>query len=155
MTQAESVLSTPPTNTPTTRRRFLSTAATLAAGSAAVALAIPPAAATHDPIYALIETHKVMTAALDAILHEKSRVEGAGGSFDDSPVDAAHNAEEAALTDLVEEVPATLGGVIASMAYITEAAELDHYRYSEDWLLPLIANLCEALKSLSGGSDEG
>ena len=43
MTQADRVLSTPPTNTPTSRRRFLSTAATLAAGSAALGLAIPPA----------------------------------------------------------------------------------------------------------------
>jgi hypothetical protein len=40
------------------------------------------------------------------------------------------------------------------MAYITEAAEKDYYRYNEEWLLPLIANLCEAIKSLSdGGSD--
>jgi hypothetical protein len=44
---------------------------------------------------------------------------------------------------------------VLSTPPITEAAELDHYRYSEDWLLPLIANLCEALQTLGieGGSD--
>jgi hypothetical protein len=148
MTQADSVHSTPPTNAPTTRRRFLSAAATLAAAGTVLASAIPPASAIHDPVYALIETHKAMTAALDATLHEKSRLEGAGRPFDDSLADAAHDAEEAALTELIETVPPTLGGIIASMVYITESAELDYYRYSADWLLPLIANLCEALQSL-------
>ena len=148
MTQADSVHSTPPTNTPTTRRRFLSATATLAAGSTAMALAIPPAAAIHDPVYALIETHKAMTAALDATLHEKSRIEGAGRPFDDSLVAAAHGAEEAALIELIETVPPTLGGIIASMVYITESADLDYYRFSEGELVPLLANLCEALQSL-------
>jgi hypothetical protein len=120
-----------------------------------LASAIPPAAAVHDPVYALIETHKAMTAALNAILHEKSRLEGAGRSFDDSLADAAHDAEEAALTELIETIPPTLGGVIASMVYITESAELDYYRFSEDWLLPLIANLCEALQSLGMSGQEG
>jgi hypothetical protein len=136
----------------TTRRRFLSDTAILAALPAAVALAIPPAAAIHDPVYALIETHKAMTAALSAVLHEKSRVEEARQSFDDSLADAAHDAEEAALTELIETVPPTLGGIIASMAYITEVADHDYYRFQEDHLLPLIANLCEALQSLEVSS---
>jgi hypothetical protein len=148
MTQADSVHSTPPTNTPTTRRRFLSASATLAAVGTAGVLAIPPAAAIHDPVYALIETHKAMTAALDAILREKGRIEDAGRPFDDSLADAAHDAEDAALTELIETVPPTLGGIIASMVYITESAELDHYRFSEDYLVPLLANLCEALQDL-------
>ena len=38
MPEAERMHSMPPTNTPTSRRRFLSAAATLAAGSAALAL---------------------------------------------------------------------------------------------------------------------
>jgi hypothetical protein len=118
-------------------------------------LAIPPAAATHDPVYALIETHKAMTAALDATLHEKSRIEGAGRVFDDSLVDAAHDAEEDALNELIETVPPTLGGIIASMVYITESAELDHYRFSEDYLVPLLANLCATLQSLGMSGQEG
>ena len=104
--------------------------------------------AIDDPVYALIETHKAMSAALDATLHEKSRIEGAGRPFDDSLAGAAHDAEEAALIELIETVPPTLGGIIASMVYITESAELDHYRFSEDDLVPLLANLCEALQSL-------
>jgi hypothetical protein len=55
MTQAERVHSTPPTNTPT-RRRFLSTTATLAAGSAALA-AIPPALAAAAPAGSLDATN--------------------------------------------------------------------------------------------------
>jgi hypothetical protein len=50
--------------------------------------------------------------------------------------------------ELIETVPPTLGGIIASMVYITESAELDHYRFSEDYLVPLLANLCEALQDL-------
>jgi hypothetical protein len=138
-----------------TRRRFLSTVVGIAAGGTAVVLAIPPAAAIHDPVYALIETHKAMTAALDATLHDKSRLEGAGRSFDDSLADAAHDAEEAALVELIETVPPTLGGIIASMVYITESAKLDYYRFSEDYLVPLIANLCEALQSLGASGGEG
>ena len=34
------------------------------------------------------------------------------------------------------------------MVYITESAELDYYRFSKDYLVPLLANLCEALQDL-------
>ena len=82
MTQADSVLSTPPTNTPvdTTRRRFLS----IAAGSA-VAAAIPTAALATapavDPIFNLIEAHRKAHAAHMASLELLNRFErryGAG-----------------------------------------------------------------------------
>ena len=36
------------------------------------------------------------------------------------------------------------------MDYITDAAERDAFRYSEEELVPLLANLCEALRSVSG-----
>jgi hypothetical protein len=66
MTKADRVYSTPPLNTPVdqTRRRFLSTAAGIAAGSTALALAIPPARAADDPIFALIEAHRTTADAL-------------------------------------------------------------------------------------------
>jgi hypothetical protein len=136
----------------TTRRRFLSTTATLAAGSAAVVLAIPPAAAAYDPVYDAIEKHKMAYAALNAVLHEKSQMEGAGQDFDDSLEQAALDVEEAALTELIETVPPTLRGVIASMVYIVEFADYDGYRLQEDNLMPLLANLCEALQSLEVSS---
>jgi hypothetical protein len=36
------------------------------------------------------------------------------------------------------------------MTYITESAGRDAFRYSEEYLVPLLANLSEALKDLSG-----
>src|ERR1700682_2833145 len=70
MIQADSVLSTPPTNTPIdpTRRHFLSQAAGVAAGGAVLGMAIPlpvPAATLQgvpDPILEAIEAHKAARA---------------------------------------------------------------------------------------------
>jgi len=73
MTQAERVLSTPPTNTPidTTRRGFLGgTAAAVAAGNAvnvAALATIRPAVAASAPILAAIEAHKAAFAALENV----------------------------------------------------------------------------------------
>ena len=89
MTQAERVHSTPPTNTPvsqnnpvdaTSRRRFLTNAAGVAAGGAVLAMATVPAAADAaapvaavassgvDPVFALIEGYRTAakTVALAA-----------------------------------------------------------------------------------------
>jgi hypothetical protein len=74
MSEATRVLSTPPTNTPT-RRRFLSTAATLAAGSAALALDIPPALAADDPILAMIAVHKKLRAEWQEISDQLDEAE--------------------------------------------------------------------------------
>jgi hypothetical protein len=94
----------------TTRRRFLSTAAgSIAAGGAVLALATSPASAADDPVFALIETHRAADVALTAVLrkaegHEDDDVVCAG-------VDAAHEAEQSALVDLIEAVPTTIPGV--------------------------------------------
>src|ERR1700754_2880471 len=138
---------------PSTRRRFLSTTAGLVAGGTALAVAVnvPALAATEpDPVYARIETHRAATEALNAVLREKGRLEDAGQESDETLEDAAFEAEGDALTELVEALPSTLGGIIASMDYITDAAERDAFRYSEEELVPLLANLCEALRSVSG-----
>jgi hypothetical protein len=69
MTQADSVLSTPPTNTSLTRRNILGTIA--AAG--ATALTLPPAhaaAPVHDPIFAAIEAHRKAYATMQAAFAE-------------------------------------------------------------------------------------
>ena len=64
MTQADSVHSTPPTNTPTTRRRFLSNAAGVAVGGTALALATAsPRPALAAPAGALDEAHERLKAA--------------------------------------------------------------------------------------------
>ena len=94
MTQANSVLSTPPTNTPvdTTRRRFLAVAAVgsiAGAGSLAFAAAAPndvPAAVTNaspnsvqrDPMFGMIEAHRKADRDFDAALDEQERLERIG-----------------------------------------------------------------------------
>jgi hypothetical protein len=73
MTQADSVHSTPPTNTSATqprssRRAFLVQAAGVAAGGAALGagLPLPAPAATPDPIFAAIERHRGAGIVWDA-----------------------------------------------------------------------------------------
>jgi hypothetical protein len=89
MTQADSVHSTPPTNSPvnTTRRRFLSQAAGVTVGGTLLALetvsatadaASPMAALASsdvDPIFALIEDYRAAASAVPAAAAEYSRRE--------------------------------------------------------------------------------
>jgi hypothetical protein len=151
MTQADCVLSTPPTNTPiagaTSRRNFLTTAAGIAAGGTALALAIPPAHAADDPVFALIEAHKATAVAVNLACAEQSRLEGLGDWDSDGGTDAAHDAEWHALVDLVECVPTTVAGVIASLEYIQELDEQG--RHYDDLTLVLLANLASALQVAS------
>ena len=80
-TQADRVLSTPPTNTPvvSSRRGFLGgTAAALAAGTAVNVAALAtfrPANAASDPIYAAIEAHKAAAAVAVAAVKRNSDLE--------------------------------------------------------------------------------
>jgi hypothetical protein len=68
MTQADRVLSTPPTNPSLTRRKILGTAA---GAAAALAGASPMAAAPGpDPIYAAIDAHRKAHATMLAIFAE-------------------------------------------------------------------------------------
>jgi hypothetical protein len=127
MTQADSVHSTPPTNTPTSRRRFLSTAATLAAGGAALGLAIPPgAAAESDPIYAAIERHKqacivwegaVHVRATFNDLHMTAEQREQRDELDDAVEDTRAPCDQAGI-DLVTTKPTTPAGIVAAIAYI-------------------------------------
>jgi len=87
MTQADSVLSTPPTNTSAitpsspSRRGFLAQAAGVAAGSAVLiggSTVAAPAMASHggpDPIFAAIEAHRRANEATNALLREHSDLE--------------------------------------------------------------------------------
>src|ERR1035437_3650405 len=80
MTQADSVHSTPPKNTPvdTTRRHFLTVAAGASVASvgtlalAAIATGAPPAALAVDPIYAAIERHKAAALIWDAAVNVRA-----------------------------------------------------------------------------------
>jgi hypothetical protein len=127
MTQADRVLSTPPTNTPidTNRRHFLSVAA-----SGAVAAAIPAAALADapavDPIYAAIDAHRQAVAAHDAVTavraafndlnmndEQKAQLAVLGAAVDD-----AWDQLEDAGCDLVNSKPTTLAGVAALCRYV-------------------------------------
>src|SRR3954449_9188867 len=59
----------------TTRRRFLSTAVGIAAGSTALALANPVLAAANDPVFAAIEVHKAARLAFENAVSRGSALE--------------------------------------------------------------------------------
>jgi hypothetical protein len=75
MTQADSVHSTPPTNTSPTRRKILGT---FAAAAAATTIAAKPVAAAAigpiapDPIYAAIDRHKAAGVIWDAAVSTRA-----------------------------------------------------------------------------------
>jgi hypothetical protein len=139
MTQADRVLSTPPTNAPVapTRRRFLSTAAGVAAGSAALALAttsaasdatasaspLTPADASADPIFDLIAGHKKASAELEVAL--SILVEGTVSPDPDQEL-LYGGKEDSARWDLATTVPTTLPGLLAALSYVEDVHEGKH-----------------------------
>ena len=172
MTQADSVLSTPPLNTPTSRRRFLSTTAALAAGSAALGLAIPPAFATDDPIFVAIEAHKAAFAHVIAAIDIEQAVEASIPKEMRSQihetderwlesgkaVSAAWDAEGDAAIELLNVYPTTTAGVMALLEY-SISADCDGETWPRDllsddgktggsWHHFLILNLTEILPGL-------
>jgi hypothetical protein len=149
MTQADSVHSTPRTNAPTSRRRFLSTAATLAAGSAALALAIPPAAAAEsdDPIFAMIERHRELSA------HCKAAYDISGKLLDGPEFDAAEAVSVEKHDRLIDHAdaligcePTTIAGVLAAIAGFFHLSNL-HQRRARFFLI--------LLNLRGGGGDSG
>lgn len=152
MIKADSVHSTPPLNTSAipSRRRFLAQAAGVAAGSAALGVALPlpepagAAVASRDPMYAAIEAHKTAKAALEAAIHvhsaldrelpfekcrslvtawEETIVETDDPRWIESErdVDRCHDAETDAACALLSEGPTTMAGCIALLKYAVEA----------------------------------
>jgi hypothetical protein len=125
MDQADRVHSTPPTNSPTSRRRFLSAAAALAAGSAALALEIPPALATEsDPIFAMIERHRELSAHCRAAYDISGNLL-AGPEFDAAEAVSAERNDR--LTNHVDALigcePTTMAGVLAAMRYLATLSD--------------------------------
>ena len=136
------MFSTPPTDAPAdpTRRSFLSTAAGIAAGGSALALASLPANAADDPAFGLIEAHRGEHAALEGVAREEE--------YDDDAAAAANEAEQSALTDLIEGIPATVGGVIATMRYVRAMVDPLSGKIGDGEIGPLLSNLAEALQSI-------
>jgi hypothetical protein len=165
MTQADSVLSTPPTNTPT-RRRFLSTAATLAAGGAALAVSVPQALATEsdDPIFAMIERHRELSA------HCNSAYDISGKLHEGPEFDAADAISQERHDRVIEQAdaliycePTTMAGVLAVMRYVAGIssgyAPSDEWETAEgeaiDWNEAFLDTLANAIESIAGGAEIG
>ena len=139
MTQADSVLSTPPTNTPTdtTRRRFLAVAAfASAAGAGSLAAAamassnvqkavtVPLAPAIGDPVFGLIEAHRKADRDHEAALDEQDRLERIGDDAAADPAgEASCHAAFKAFDLLLAAAATTLPGIVAKLAYLQEIAE--------------------------------
>jgi hypothetical protein len=135
MIQADSVHSTPPTNTSATqaqssRRTFLAQAAGVAAGGAALGAGLPlpaPAATPKglpDPIFAAIERHRGLAKTFDAAWKVRGRCKDFGTLTDaekvrvqelDDATDAAHLPLEAAAMDLFDTVPTTHAGIVTAL----------------------------------------
>jgi hypothetical protein len=144
-----------------TRRRFLSQAAGVAAGGAVLALAtIPPSsvaaapAAALDPIYGIIDAHRAAYQAhLDAI-DEQDRLERLGdpsaGWVSETPCVEAYDAFDR----LIETAPVTFPGLIAWVACLDEIRRNDPANFED---LPtasttLISTLTAALQNVTVAS---
>ncbi len=168
MIRADSVHSTPPTNTPidTTRRGFLGgTAAALAAGTAvnvAALATMPPAAAASDPIYASIEAHKAVAVALVAAvdrnmafeneLHANERLqrdrrlpdEQQRGKEIEEALSQAYSDEADAAIELLGIYPTTVAGAIALLTY---ARDYDNATFGMGWPIDLIDDTLEGTRN--------
>jgi hypothetical protein len=133
MTQADSVHSTPPTNTSATnppgpvdptRRRLLTIAAGSIAGfSPAIASALP-----DDPIFAAIKRHRAASIVWNAAVDVRADFpEGRAPLTDeereqcdllDDAVAAARDTLEQTGVNLIGTVPTTVGGIASAIAYI-------------------------------------
>jgi len=135
MTQADSVHSTPPTNTSLTRRDMIGAMATV--GAAAIATAAPAIAglAESDPIFAAIERHKAACLPWDAAINVRAEFpEGPAPMTDeqweqrdvlDEAVDDARVTLEKAGLDLIHTAPTTAAGVVAAIRYMQKQMRTD------------------------------
>jgi hypothetical protein len=134
MTEADSVHSTPPTNTSPTRRNILST---IAAGGAIAALAISSTsqAAAPDPIYAAIERHKAACVPWDVAIDVRAGFPEFPDTMTDehwrqrdeldNAVDVARDVLLQAGLDLINTAPATATGIATAIRYMQRQMRTD------------------------------
>jgi hypothetical protein len=164
MPKADRVHSTPSINTPisqvdaTSRRRFLSLAAGVAAGGTVLALAtFPPALATVapasplDPVYGLIEAHRQAQAAHIIALAEQDRLERIGDPAAGGIAEGPCHADMDAFNDLIETAPTTFAGLVAWASYLDEIGKVDPYLFGDEGRT-LVVVLVEALGNLQVAS---
>jgi hypothetical protein len=143
----------------TSRRRFLTNAAGVAAGGAVLALAaippspaaIAPASLLDDPVFGLIAAHKKIVGTLNAIAAEINRA---------VEIDEQIALEKGALSDqssvemdlfleLTEAVPTTLAGVVALVTYLDEINKTDPWKFEDNYATPVIGALAEAFSRIA------
>ena len=81
-----------------------------------------------DPIFALIERHRAATHALSAAVSNKDKVHEVHWPWSDAPeriaadaqYDAASDARQEAIEDLLSTQPTTIAGVAAVLDYVNE-----------------------------------
>jgi hypothetical protein len=163
MTKADSVHSTPRLNTPAdpARRRFLSTAASAAAGGAvlamatnppalaeaaqAIAAALPAAEATADPAFTLIAEKRAADIA---------HCEAIGDDADWEEEEAACLCAFDAGWELATTPPTTLAGVAAVLRFANEIEDAGNEWPDTDaigpggWHYELRATMAEAIEAL-------
>jgi hypothetical protein len=155
MTQADSVLSTPPTNTSVlpvdpTRRRFINIAAgasIVSVGSLVAAAAVPNAtpeasSAPVDPIFAAIKRHRDLTKAYDEAWKLRGRFKDFGTLTEEEKArvrelndltDAAGLPLEMASMDLFNTHPTTRAGIVAALSYMGIQLRNDGEHMIEGW----------------------
>jgi hypothetical protein len=141
MTQADSVHSTPPTNTSAkqSRRSILGAIATGAVATLASAIAEPGAAAFPDPIFAAIDAFRRADAACSAV----------DGDIPDELGDRQWDAYKAVLRTR----PTTPGGLVALTTFAREQADwlcVNSSVLSGEGNCEVFAAIDDAAKALSG-----
>jgi hypothetical protein len=161
MAKADCVHSAPPLNTPisqvdaTSRRRFLTSAAGIAAGGTVLSLATvspTPAAAAPtgapDPIFGIIEAHRTARAAFLVALAEQNRLEGIDDPSCHSVAEAPCHAAMGAFNELIETAPTTFARLVAWASCLDEIASVEAWMVEEE-APTLVATLVEALGNLA------
>jgi hypothetical protein len=128
MTQADSVYSTPPTNTPvdTTRRHFLTVATGASVGTLAALASMPALASPPDPIFAVIDRHRKACAVHNEALDTHCAFEEVGMQGEKreqynrlrAATDAAYDELESMGLELINTLPTTLAGILALCRYM-------------------------------------
>jgi hypothetical protein len=128
-----------------TRRRFLSQAAGVAAGGAALGagLPLPAPAATPDPVCAAIKRHQGLAKAYDEAWKLRGRCEDFGALTEEEKArvselndltDAAGLPLEAAAMDLFNTHPTTRAGIIDALFYMRIQHRNDGEHMIQGWL---------------------
>ncbi|MBR1277736.1 hypothetical protein [Bradyrhizobium sp. AUGA SZCCT0283] len=156
MTEADSVHSTPPTNTsafpvdPT--RRPLLTIATGGVVTAAIPVTVLPAAPA-DPIFVAIDKHKKANAAHQASIDELARLERIlGDEADGSIAEKPCRDENVAFSLLVGTAATTVAGLFAKIDYLSEIAAREAWMLDEreGTALDLIESFAGSLRNIWG-----